>query len=45
MTALVRGVIAAMMASAFTANPSSDLVGTMTGTPPTSFTCSGMVGQ
>ena len=45
MMAFVRGVIAAMIDSAWTAKPSSELVCTMTGVAPTSLTCSGMVGQ
>jgi hypothetical protein len=45
MIALVLGVIAPRIASADTRKPSVELVCTMTGTAPTSFTCSGIVGQ
>ena len=45
MTAFVLVVIAAITASARTVKPSSDLVVTMTGVAPISFTCSGIVGQ
>ena len=45
MMALVFGVMAAMICSACTAKASSDRLCTMTGTAPTSLTCSGIVGQ
>src|SRR4051812_27329634 len=45
MIAFVFGVIALTIASACTVNPSAGVVDTITGTAPTSFTCSGIVGQ